>query len=57
MKDVFIDLSGCAKEFYLESLAIHQTANILKAQVMFVTGNLLFFQPFIFKNGVKPQDK
>lgn len=26
------DLSGCAKEYYLESLAIHQTANILKAQ-------------------------
>jgi uncharacterized phage-associated protein len=25
-------LSGCAKEYYLESLAIHQTANVLKAQ-------------------------
>lgn len=24
---------------------------------MFETGNLLFFQPFIFKNGAKPQDK
>ena len=26
------DLSGCAKEYYLESLAIRQTANVLKAQ-------------------------
>ena len=26
------DLAGCAKEYYLESLAIHQTANILKVQ-------------------------
>lgn len=25
-------LTGCAKDYYLESLAIHQTANILKAQ-------------------------
>lgn len=24
---------------------------------MFETGNLLFFRPFIFKNGAKPQDK
>lgn len=30
--DFSADLSECAKEFYLESLAIHQTANILKAQ-------------------------
>lgn len=26
------DLPKCAKEFYLESLAIHQTANIIKTQ-------------------------
>lgn len=24
---------------------------------MFETGNLLFFRPFIFKNGAEPQDK